>query len=149
MRYFQKTILLFITIVLGGCFMQENTSSSKTRTSTSIEVLEYEDFKDRFLLFSNIFSIDKENYYVYFFSRTCGHCNNLKPFILKKAKEEDIYFVESCEEIVFSEDVSSTIGLTSIDGFAILGYPTLIKIEEKTITKNLGGIPLIRSELTN
>ena len=149
MRYFQKTILLFITIVLGGCFKQETTSSSKTRTSTSIEVLEYEDFKDRFLLYSNIFFIDKENYYVYFFSRTCGHCNNLKPFILKKAKEEDIYFVESCEEIVFSEDVSSTIGLTSIDGFAILGYPTLIKIEEKTITKNLGGIPLIRSELTD
>lgn len=149
MRQHLKIILLLITIVQGGCFKQTSSSSSKTRTSTTIEVLDYADFKDRFLLYANIFSINKENYYVYFFSKTCSHCNSLKSFILSKAKEEDIYFVESCEEIVFSEDVSSTIGLTSIDGFSILGYPTLIEIVGKTITKNLGGIPLIRSELTN
>ena len=73
----------------------------------------------------------------------------MKPFILEKAvKRDDIYFVEANEEIVFVKDVSATIGLTSIEGLGIIGYPTLLKIESKVLTKNLAGESLIRSELS-
>ena len=150
MRHYQKIILFFISALLGSCFKQGQSSTSKTSSSsTSIKSLDYGDFKDCFLFYSNIFSVDKEKYYVYFFSKTCGHCNNLKSFVLSKVIDKDIYLVESSEEVIFKEDVSSTIGLTSIEGFGILGYPSLIEIKEKIITKNIGGISLIRSELTN
>lgn len=50
---------------------------------------------------------------------------------------------------MFLKSIEETIGLTSIEGFGILGYPSLIKIEEHIVKKNLAGILPIRSELIN
>lgn len=152
MKHLSKSLLILISILMGGCNNSKHSSSSSPSRSTTSEVvarLDYSDVKDKFIFWSNIFGIDKNSYYVYFFSRTCSHCSSLKQFILEKAIElNDIYFVENCEEIVFISDIGSTIGLTSIENFGIYGFPSIIKIEDKAITKNIAGSSLIRSELS-
>ena len=150
-RIVKKTYLL-LAVALSSCFSNAQpykTSSKPSSSSNTLIELSYDDVKGKTIFWSNIFSIDSDDYYVYFFSKTCSHCQNLKQFIIEKALARgDIYFVESSDEDVFVKDVSITIGLTSIEGFGILGYPSLVEIVEKTITKNIAGIPLIRSELS-
>ena len=150
-KLFRKSYLL-VVLVVTGCFSKEPTSiksSSKTSSTISTSVVSYDDVKDKMIYWSNIFAIDDDDYYVYFFSKTCTHCQNLKSFIVEQAMSRgDIYFVEASDQDIFLKDVSTTIGLTSIEGFGILGYPSLVKIVEKTIKKNMAGIPSIRSELS-
>ena len=152
MRNYFKPLIILVVLTLGGCVNQEETSyisSSTSSSTTSVNIFDYNDVKDKTILWSNIFGIDRDSYYVYFFSKTCSHCADLKQFILEKALERrDIYFVESSEQVVFVKDVSQTIGLNSIEGFGIMGYPSLIKIENKTITKNLVGVSEIRREIS-
>ena len=152
MEYVLKRAYLLIAVILSGCFSNNQIStkiSSKTIPTSSISEASYDNVKDKTIFWSNIFSISDNDYYVYFFSKTCAHCQSLKEFIISKAIERgDIYFVESSEQDVFLKDVSSTIGLTSIEGFGILGHPSLVEIVDKTITKNIAGIPSIRSELS-
>ena len=153
MRNVFKCVLLLSCFLIGGC--DEPNSSSKSSnivsiSSTTVKEHSYDEVKDKMILYSNIFGFDEDDYYVYFFSRTCSHCNSLKPFIIEQAlAKNNIYFVESSDAVVFVENVESTIGLMSIENFGILGYPTLIEIKDKTIVKNLVGIPLIKNELTN
>ena len=105
---------------------------------------------DKMLFWPNIFSINKEDYHVYFFSKTCSHCESLKSFIIEYAlNNENIYFVESSDATIFIEDVSETIGLSSIEGFGILGYPSLVRIIDKQISLNIAGVIEIKSELLN
>lgn len=149
-QFFKKTILL-VALSLCGCVQNEQSSykTSFSSTTTSVSSLSYNNVKDKTIFWSNIFGIDLDSYYVYIFSKTCNHCASLKQFILEKALErDDIYFVESSDEVVFIKDTSQTIGLTSVEELGIYGYPTLLKIEHKTLVKNLAGVSLIRSELS-
>ena len=152
MRYLFKTIFLLVTITLCGCDLNQSSSSKgKVIVSTSEEKqYSYDEVSDKMIFWSNIFGIDQDSYYVYLFSRTCSHCDSLKSFIIPLAIERsDIYFVEASEQVVFIEDAASTIGLTSIEGLGIVGYPSLIKIKEKSVEKNIAGTSLIKSELVN
>ena len=151
MKTYSKIIILLSCLFLIGCNQTTPSSSRTTRTfSTSKQNYSYEMVKDKMLFWSNIFSINKENYYVYFFSKTCSHCESLKSFIIEYAlSNEDIYFVESSEATVFIEDSSKTIGLSSIENFGILGYPSLVKISDKLISLNIAGVIEIKNELLN
>lgn len=151
MRCRIKLLLSALAIVLTSCVDLKSEPSGKVITYTSSYIEHsYDEVKDKHVFYSDIFSIESDIYYVYFYSTTCSHCNNLKEFIIPLAlQRDDIYFVEASREIVFLKSIEETIGLTSIEGFGILGYPSLIKIEEHIVKKNLAGILPIRSELLN
>lgn len=151
MRCRIKLLLSALAIVLTSCVDSKIEPSEKVIAYTSsYKEHSYDEVKDKHVFYSDIFSIESDIYYVYFYSTTCSHCNNLKEFIIPLALQRgDIYFVEASQEIVFLKSIEETIGLTSIEGFGILGYPSLIKIEEHIVKKNLAGILPIRSELLN
>lgn len=150
MRYFRKLLFLLPLLMLGSCNKEEEKTNPNYPSYTSVETYSYSDVKDKEILYSNIFGIEQNSYYVYFYSRTCSHCNDLKPFIIPKIIERnDIYLVEASEQVVVLEDISVTVGVSSIENFGILGYPSLVKIEEKVVTKNIAGINPIKNELTN
>lgn len=151
MRYIAKTIFIGLALFLTSCSSSKNESDERVVTYTSDFVSHsYEEIKDKEILYSNIFGIDSNSYYVYFYSSTCSHCSNLKEFIVSTALDrDDIYFVKASDEINFLKSVEETIGLSSVEGFGILGYPSLIKIEEYIITKNIAGVLPIRSEFIN
>ena len=153
MRHFLKTPLLLLLLSLSSCTQSESgTLSSKKEISIipSTSERSYDEVKDKKIHYEDIFSLERYSYYVYFYSLTCSHCISLKEFIITQAiKRGDIYFVEACSEVVIIENVDKTIGLTSVEGLGIKGYPSIIQIEDFTLVKNLAGVPLIKSELTN
>ena len=151
MKCFRKFLFLLPLVMLGSCTPEEEKSNPNSNPLyINEDVYSYSDVKGKEILYSNIFGIELDSYYVYFFSKTCSHCDNLKPFMVPKIQDrKDIFIVEASEQVVFLEDVSVTIGVSSIENFGILGYPSLVKIEEKVVTKNIAGINPIKNELTN
>ena len=150
MRNILRLLIVASLLCFSGCDIEDKPISSRKATVSLSQYIErnYDEIKDKKIRFADIFEIDKDSYFVYFFSRTCSHCENLKNFIIDQALGRgDIYFVESSNDVVFVVDAESTIGLTDIENFGILGYPSLVKIEEKTVTKNLAGNSSIKKEL--
>ena len=89
---------------------------------------------------SDILIQNKDTYYVYIYSLTCTHCQELKNSIIEEAlSRNDIYFVKGSNKDVVKNDVSYTIGATDVENIAILGYPTLLKISNKTLVQNIAG----------
>ena len=145
-----KFLLAISPLILTGCFGEKDPSKNVRNFQPEIaeidlsydEVLEYQ------ISYENMFDLEAEKYYVYFYSTTCSNCQEIKNTIIKKALErKDIYFVKSSMEIHIENDVKFTIGAEKIGDFAILGYPTLAKIVEQKCTKNIAGKSQIITEL--
>ena len=112
---------------------------------TSHEYFEVENF---YINWKDILVQNKDIYYVYIYSQTCSHCLDLKNWIIEKALErQDIFFMKGTNKDVIATDVSNTIGITSIENLAILGYPTMLKIQDKTLVKNEAGNSKIKDLL--
>ena len=151
MEKLRKLLFLLPILFLCSCRGEEEpVNTGFVFDWTSNGTYAYSQVMDKTILYSNIFGIDREDYYVYFFSKTCSHCNDLKEFIIPLALERgNLYFVEANDQITIIKDASITIGISGIENFGILGYPSLVKIEEKVVIKNIAGINPIKNELTN
>ena len=115
MRYFLKLLTIFSLFCLTGCVEEnEQVSFRNSYSSTQLEVeRDYSEIADKKIHFADVFSIDKDSYYVYFYSRTCSHCQNLKNFIIEKSVERnDLYFVESSNEVMLALESLGTIKTT-------------------------------------
>lgn len=139
----RKKYYLFITLLL--CL----SSCSLTKTGEKVDVssivipdTEFEYFEVDYITinWSDILKQNKETYYVYIYSLTCTHCQELKNYIIGEAlKRDDIYFVKGSNKDVIKTEVSDTIGATEVKDIAILGYPTMLKIKNKTLVQNVAG----------
>ena len=95
-----------------------------------------------------MFNQPQNEYQIYFYSLTCAHCKNLKNKVIEYAlKNDNFFFIEASEKVAIVEDVSFTIGSTSISEMGILGYPSLVKIEQKVCVFNVAGESEIISKL--
>ena len=151
MKALFKLSLFITSLSLTSCFSKGSASSSFSNSLdvTSEREFTYVDVIDMTISWNDIFSIERDNYYVYFYSRTCLHCNELKQFVIEMAlNRDDIYFVEACSDIKYIKENETNLGVSSIDEFGIRGYPSLIKIEAGEVTKNLVGSAQIKKELT-
>lgn len=112
-------------------------------------IYEYEDIKDKEIKWSNIFTIEFNHYYVYFYSSFCGHCLSIKNEVIRYSfcGSEKIFFVEASNEIKIGTNTELTIGATSIDEAWILGYPSLFDIENGVLIMNIAGANTIRDFL--
>ena len=146
MRLLFKLSFLISTLVFGGC-----SNEIPTITDSSLpEDFSYDIVVDKFIKWNNTFEVEEHDYYVYFFSPTCSHCNKLKNFIIPIIKEKgNIYLVESCAEIKFVKDTSMVLGVDNISDFGIIGYPTLVRISDKKVDSYFIGVQSIKNELTN
>ncbi len=135
-------ILLFTSLICS-CFNAKNKDSNSTKNHEEIEseiTHEYNEINDKKITWNSIFSLAKTQYFVYFFSKNCSHCNQIKNDIISYAlTDENFYFVEDSKDTVLLDDVSQTIGLNSIDHFGILGFPSLVKIENNFCVLNIAG----------
>ena len=115
-------------------------TSCKEEMSSQLTSRTYEEVIDKEILWGNIFDIDLDDYIVYFYSPSCGHCRSIKDIIISYALETDnFYLLRFNEEVVVSHDVSKTIGVKDIENLSILGTPALIEIEEHEVIKNIAG----------
>lgn len=151
----QKFIFLFLpaVVALTSCFTNAPQNNSSTVTFYSSETTflrnyEYSEISNRLILWDDIFFIPKKECYIYFFSKTCSHCERLKnimiPVILN---HEEFFACESARDHIIEMDAETHIGIPDIE-LTIRGYPTLIYIENKTIQMNIAGEKQITNFLT-
>lgn len=141
--------LVAIPLLLGSCALNKKEEKINTSDIVIPEAdHEYFEVEDMYINWSDILVQNNNTYYVYIYSTTCNHCKELKNWIIEKALERgDIYFLKGSNEIEIKTDVSQTIGATNVKDIAILGYPTLLKIDNKTLVKNVAGNSQILSLL--
>ena len=108
----------------------------------------YEEIKEYEIMRETMFDVGVVSYYVYFYSTTCNHCDEIKNFMIEKALErEDVYFVKGSSKDKITNNEKLLIGAENPENFYILGYPTLALIRNKKCVKNLAGINKIQQEL--
>ncbi len=133
--------LLAFPLLLGGC--------SFTKKEEKIDVSniiipdadhEYYEVEKYFINWESIFKENIDTYYVYIYSTNCNHCQELKNLMIERALTRgDIYFVKGSNKDAIRNDVSDTIGATNVNQVAIMGYPTVLKIDHKILVKNVAG----------
>ena len=130
-----------IPLLLGGCSLTKKEDKIDVSNITIPEAeREYFEVDHITINWDNIFFENKDTYYVYIYSTNCSHCQELKNWIIDLAlKRDDIFFVKGSNKNVIKTDVSGTIGATTIEQVAILGYPSLLKISNKTLVSNVAG----------
>lgn len=135
-----RTILLLLTLLLTGC-------------SSDIQpIIKEYDYSDvtAFISWNDVFKQEENEYSVYFFSQTCGHCKELKQEILSYyfGNYEQLYFVETGEDTVYGSP-SDLVGVNSIECFYIFGTPFLINIESGAVSNYCAGNTKIREYIAS
>ena len=118
-----KRILFIVSILLlSSCHETELTNEER--------VYDYKDVQDRFIEWKDVLAQEKENYFAYVFSYSCGHCKDIKQDILKKTIIDgwDIYYVEYTSDILIVDSNAPYIGVTNYEELGIIGTPTLFEI---------------------
>lgn len=149
-----KKIILLSTcaLLLAGCDLSFGDKST-TQTTNSVSSLEtkhnYDEVSGKAIKWNQIFSMPEDFYYVYFYSLTCSHCNELKDTIIPFALEttKTIYFCEESTEFNYKQDTSSSIGATSCDQFVIAGFPSLAILQNHQVVVNNVGVTSIKKTL--
>ena len=142
-----KFMFFLVPLLLCGCRAAENQDEVYEEEIIPVE-RSYSEVSDFELTWEMIFEVGEENYYVYFYSLTCSHCEELKNFIVETALERgDVYFVKGTSKDQITNDPKKTIGAENPGEIWILGYPSLLKITNQKCTKNLVGNTQIKSEL--
>ena len=109
---------------------------------------DYKEVKQYELTLETMFDVGSDSYYCYFYSPSCSHCVELKDFIITQALDRgDIYFIKSSSKDQFTTDRNLVINAENPGDIWILGYPTMLKIDEKKVSKNLVGNDEIIQEL--
>lgn len=127
-------------------------SSQIKLTSFTSEIVnhDYSEISDYRIIWNNIFNIDSNDYFVYFYSRNCSHCEKLKNWVIeKRLNGTEIYFIEDSKDIILVKDVKFTIGASSAEKIGILGFPSMLKITNHLIEINVAGEEQIKTELNH
>ena len=134
---YSKIIFLPCLFALISC---QNEISLPSDSSEYNAEHSYDEISQWEIKWADIFNQCEEEYYVYFYSPTCSHCNLIKNTIIDYALEhEGMYFIHFNEDVITAIDIQNTIGASSVDDLAILGTPSLVEIKHHVVTNNMAG----------
>ena len=142
----KKLLFLCACLLLTSC----KTENKNESYSILIEC-DYINVEHLHIEWKNILSQEANNYFVYVYSLTCGHCKEVKPYILEYAMEsKDIfYFVIYTKDIPIISNAEQNIGVTNYEELGIIGTPTLFEIESGMVSACYTGSSAIIETLTN
>ena len=108
----------------------------------------YHEIRDHLISWENIFSVNSNDYLVYFYSERCGHCNEIKSTVIDYYlhTEKDMYFVCTDLDVVFGNPSDIT-GVDNIEDFYIFGTPFLTRIYQFKVKEYYAGTKSILSYL--
>lgn len=113
--------------------------------SVSPKVLEierdYDDFKDVEITWEKAFSPAKPSYFLYIYSKTCGHCQEIKQDVLSFVAHDyfPTFLINYSDEIPVKRNPEKTIGVIRYEDLYISGTPTLIHIDGGAVFHNIVG----------
>ena len=139
----KKLFLCLLPLALLGC--------QKVTTSSEMLSLDYSDFEDNHIEWSEIFNFPTDSYYVYIYSPTCGHCKDIKEYVLQFAylNKDGFYFVTYSSEITVITNVESIIGKDDYQDVGIVGTPTLFLIQNHILSNVFTGSKEIIATMYN
>lgn len=147
MKTFKNILKIVPVIMLFSCSQESSVVETKTQTVVTTDH-SYSEIKEYELMWETMFEVDSNSYYVYFYSTTCSHCEELKNYIIGKALEKgNIYFVKGSSKDQIGNDPNKSKFAENPGDIWILGYPSLLQISNHKCTKNLAGITQIKGEL--
>ena len=141
--------LLFLPLIFSfsACSQQTN-QSEPTSYEPTTSSHNYDEVREFELMWETMFDVDLDDYYIYFYSTTCNHCEDLKNYIIEKAlTEENIYFIRGSSKDQIGKDPKMSKYAENPGDIWILGYPSLLQIVDHKCMKNLAGISQIKGEL--
>lgn len=149
MKTLKTAGFLLCLFCITGCQEKTQTKDEYGEANIIVEVeRDYSEIKGYELFWETIFDVDSENYYVYFYSPTCSHCNEIKNYMIGKALERNnIYFVKASSKDQITNDQKMQKYAEIPGDIWILGHPTMIKILNKKCVKYLTGTTQIKYEL--
>lgn len=136
----KKIFILFISI-FPSCSIASNSIKSNSDSSIDESINHsYKEIENKKIIWNCMIFEANSPYYIYFYSLNCAHCNQIKNKIIEYAlKYENIYFIEDSKDILFGDDIDSTIGESRPEDIYIKGFPSLIEIESKKCVLNIYG----------
>ncbi|HBF68705.1 MAG TPA: hypothetical protein DDW20_05260 [Firmicutes bacterium] len=140
--------LILSCFAITGCSKDELIHPISGTSNTNEIKHSYSEISNYKVSWNDVFFIAKPQYFVYFYSLSCSHCNELKNSVIEYAlNRENIYFCENSKDVIISENIANTIGISDVSKLSILGFPSLIKIEDNKLLCNIAGIDKIKLEL--
>lgn len=118
--------LILLTLTLLSCSKNNGGGSEKQE-----QVLSYDLIEEKCIEWDKIFLQDEDDYLVYFFRETCGHCNAIKSDVLSYylLEKEVMYFIKNPNNPeYFSKTMENLRGINDISNFKIYGVPLLLEI---------------------
>ena len=127
MKNTQKALLAFSGVMVVALLFVLFTPSTN-------DVLDYSSFDDQLMTsYSDIESIEGQRYIAYYYSETCGHCNDIKPVILEFFNNLDGF-------PVYLLDVSKASDSSEFDFY---GTPTIHVIQDGVLLEQYIGTVFI------
>ena len=147
MKKTKYLIYLIPLLTLSGCSTTTEIETPKIEEKVTV-VHDYSEIQEYELMWETMFDVDSPLYYVYIYSLTCNHCEELKNYNIKKALTiKTIYFVKGSSKDQIGKDQNMSKFAENPADIWILGYPTLLQISNHKCSKNLAGISQIKGEL--
>lgn len=133
----KKLLSFSLLLAIVGC---SNSSITESLDYTPSFSHDYDEVGERFITWESLFDINNDWYFVYVFSYTCGHCQNIKNEVIEYSLNHDnFYFVEYSKDIPILATVEETINQTEIQYVGILGTPSLLEVYNKVLINNVAG----------
>ncbi len=139
-----KKLLFLPTLLFLLCYCSAN------KTVAAIEY-DYSDVSNLTICWNDILSFSKDDYYVFIYSSTCGHCNEIKQEVISFALRNygDLYFVSFNKDIPIINDRNEPLEKDSVGDLGIVGTPSMFRIIEHVVKENYVGKKEIVETLTN
>ena len=111
---------------------------------------DYSDVSHLFICWDDIFEIKDRQYFVYIYSETCGHCQEIRQDIISYSLNHDsFYFIKFNSEIPIINDRNLVIGKNKVEELGIVGTPSMFLITDNIVKANYVGKKEIITTLTN
>lgn len=95
----------------------------------------YDEIKDHLISWNEVFKQNEDDYLVYFYSETCGHCKELKQEIISFYLKDItlMYFVCTDIEAKYGPR-ANLLGIDNITDFYIFGTPFLLRLTNHIVS---------------
>lgn len=135
-------VLVLSMLLISGCKKEQATDISQVEISSSENFglinYQYEELGDKLIYWNEIYLFNLDHFYVYFFSRTCGHCEKIRNLVLPILLKRRIYFAceASNEHKICMYPETGNLNEISL---CILGYPTIAEFKSGSLVKYASG----------
>lgn len=118
---------------------------------SSVTEFDFSQIEHRLIEWNHLFEVPDNHYYALVYSLGCQHCLALEDEVVSYAlKEQEIplFFIRAADDIPRGMAIEETVGATSIEEVFILGWPTLLEIQNDTLIGQSVGEEEVRRKLS-